>query len=94
MGKSKPVSDCRTARDFRCTVRHQGGDVQPGRKHDIARSFSGEGRVAIPRHKGDLNLNTRSNIRKALLALGFSIFACVPIGCMIRLAYGLAEMYQ
>lgn len=94
MGRpSKSVTSCQTALDFRRTVRRQGGLVESGRKHDIARSPSGRGRVAIPRHRGDLDPNTRSNIRRALLALGFSAFLCVPVGCAVRLVLGLIEMY-
>ncbi|MFH1486549.1 MAG: hypothetical protein ABIH46_10795 [Chloroflexota bacterium] len=93
MGKTQSVKSCKTSQSFARAVRSQGGYIEHGRRHDIARAPSGAGRVAIPRHKGELAPGMRSSISRVLLALGFSIIVCLPTGLLIQLIIGLQEVY-
>jgi len=76
------VRNCKSARDFRRAIAHQGGEVTHGGRHDIAHDPDGNGSVAIPQHAGDdLAPGTRHSIVKALLAIGFFILvpACICV---------------
>jgi hypothetical protein len=77
MGNRNSVRDCHTADEFGRCVRRQGGEIEHGKRHDIAHDSDGHGSVAIPRHDGDLATETRHSISKALLALGFLVILCV-----------------
>lgn len=79
MGRPNSVCDCRTAKDFVSVVMRQGGCVEEGARHTIVRGPNGKGRVAIPRHRGDLPTGTRRAIIRELLALGFVVWACACV---------------
>jgi len=86
----RSVRDCHNARQFRLVVRRQGGHVDAGKRHDIARGRDGQGCVPIPRHTGDLATGTRSAITKMLVALGFVVFVIgPPVVLLLWLVRGL-----
>lgn len=87
MGRPQSVSDCRTAQDFERVISRQGGRIVRGARHDIVQGRNG-GRVAIPRHRGDLPTGTRCAIIRELLMLGFMVvlLTCCVAVCIAPVA--------
>jgi len=73
----------RTAKDYRGfsrAVTKQGGYIEHGKRHDLV--VGDGGKVALPRHTGDYATGTRCSIIKGLLAIGFTLFICLPTALM------------
>lgn len=74
MGKPDKYSvrNCKTADDFVRAVKHQGGSIENGGKHQMAVSPDGSDKYPLP-HYGNAQLDkgTQHGIAKGLIALGF-----------------------
>lgn len=81
MAKVTSVENCRTAREFERAVQRQGGWIEQGGNHARLCHPDG-GKVALPRHAGDLATGTRHSIMKMLLSLGFMV---VTLSCCFAL---------
>jgi hypothetical protein len=70
MARKKSLNQLRKHRDVLQYPRPEGTKLRHGKRHDIL--YNDKGRVAVPRHPGDLKRGTMRSIVKGLIAIGFT----------------------